>query len=133
MQGKIYFGHPINTYNTDLEAGLLRRINKKFPQYEIENPNQPHHIKNYLKLKAETGNGMPYFLEKVLPKMSAGIFLAFKDGMLGAGIFQEAKFLSCQGKPIYEINFEGRITGMQLGNSRALSIEETRKRTQEKY
>jgi len=124
----IYFGHPVNTYNTEKEGELVAIIQKEFSDYLIENPNQPHHQENYQKWKAEKGNGMKYYFEEVLPKMSAGIFLAFGDGMLGAGVYGEAKFLYDQGSPIFEIDLNGKVSELELDESRFLSIEETRKR-----
>jgi hypothetical protein len=126
---KIYFGHSINFYNTEIEADLIMQINFFFPGYDLENPNQKIHEANYQKWKSKSGNGMEYYLNKVLPKMSAGIFLPFGDGMFGKGVFSEMKKLDDLGKPIWEINFEGHIKSIdKLDFCRELSLEETRKR-----
>jgi len=132
MTKKIYFGHHITLYNTEDEVRLVGHIGRVLP-YEVENPNQPHHDKAYMKRRDETGNGMDYYFEEVLPKMGAGVFIAFKDGKFGAGVFGEADFLLRAGKPIYEIDLEGRISEMaSLDSSRRLSVEETRERIKEK-
>jgi hypothetical protein len=128
MKNKIYFGHPIDTYNTAKECILIECIEKYFPEYDIENPNQFHHQQNYYKYKLEKGNGMLYYFSEVLPKMMAGVFLPFKDDMFGAGVYGEANFLYQQNKPIFEINRKGIIKTLILDSKRSLSIEETRKR-----
>ncbi|MBR9683662.1 hypothetical protein GOV03_03930 [Candidatus Woesearchaeota archaeon] len=125
---RIYFGHPVNTYNTEQETDLSAIIQQHFPEYEVENPNQPHHQEGYQRWKAEKGNGMQYYFQEVLPEMAAGIFLAFEDGMLGAGVYGEAESLHQDGKPIYEISLEGKISELDLDPQRFLTIEETRAR-----
>jgi len=125
---KIYFGHPINFYNVPKESELIEIIKKRFPKFSLENPNQPHHQENYQRYKKETGRGMNYYFQEVLPKMDAGIFLSFEDGNFGIGVFGEAEFLFNQRKPIWEINLGGKITPMLIDYSKMLSMEETRKR-----
>jgi len=125
---KIYFGHPISFYNTTKESFLIKRIKEAFPEFEIENPNSKIHRENYEKWKIEKGNGMRYFIEKVIPKMDAGVFLAFEDKNFGAGVAKEAEELTKLGKPTYEINFNGEIFALNLDFGRFLTIEETRKR-----
>ena len=66
MEKRIYFGHPINTYNTALENELLQKISEAFPECEIENPNQKHHNEGYERWKKTTGNGMDYYFKVVL-------------------------------------------------------------------
>ncbi|MBU4348339.1 hypothetical protein KJ671_02480 [Patescibacteria group bacterium] len=122
MKMKIYFGHPINTYNTGLEAELLKKIGWFFPDWEIENPNQKHHSEGYKK------HSMGYFLEKVIPKCKAGIFLPFRDGKLGIGVFKEARSLYKLHCPIYIITFKGLIQKLKLSETDVLTIEETRTR-----
>jgi hypothetical protein len=126
---KIYFGHPLSVYNTPKEKKLISIIEETFPHSEVENPNQPHHAQGYQDWKKQKGNGMLYYYEKVLPQMSAGVFLPFEDGMWGAGVFNEADFLQKHQKPIYEINFNGEIYIAILDLSKKLSIDETRVRT----
>lgn len=125
---KMYFGHPVNVYNTHQEVQLVDIIKRAFPQYAIENPNQLRHQQGYQRFKKEQGNGMQYYFTQVLPNMAAGIFLPFEDDMFGAGVYGEAKFLAEHNKPIWEISFDGGISILKLSDSRALSIEETRKR-----
>lgn len=125
----IYFAHPINVYNTDLEKTLEEIIRINFPQYNLENPNQKYHQENYKFWKENFGNGMKYYFEEILPKMEAGIGLPFDDGMYGAGIVGELEILLEKRKPIWEINSSGIIKKIDaLDKSRILSIEETKKR-----
>ena len=128
--GFIYFGHPISTYDTDLETRLIEAIQKKFPDKRIENPNHPVHEERYQVWKEETGNGMEYYFQNILPYMKMGVFLAFEDGMFGAGVYKEAEFLYKQGSLVYEIARDGKITALELDEERRLSIEETRSRLQ---
>lgn len=129
MLGKIYFGHPINIYNTELESRLLVQISDYFPGWFIENPNKPEHQEGYGRWKEQYGNGMDYYYAVVLPTCSAGIFLPFRDGKWGAGVFGEAQFLHKINHPIFQITWNGEITIVgDLGNIPVLSIEETRKR-----
>jgi len=130
--GKIYFGHPVNVYNTPKEEELVNIIEAYFPQFEVENPNKHIHSENYVKWKAEKGNGMLYFTEVVLPSMESGVFLPFEDSMFGAGVYKEAAFLHQLGKPIYEISFNGTIANMTLDEARNLSVPETRERVYKK-
>jgi hypothetical protein len=128
---KIYFAHPIIFYNTELEKDLIEKIKSSFSYYEIENPDQEHHQRNYKLWKEKTGSGMKYYFEEVLPKMSSGIGLPFEDGMYGFGVFGELQFISEKKCPIWEINHKGIITLIQhldYFDSKVLSLEETRKR-----
>lgn len=128
MKSKIYFGHTIDIYNTPKEQELVAAIQRALPQYEIENPNQAQHQEGYERYREQTGRGMNYFFQEVLPAMEAGVFQPFADGKFGAGVFGEAKFLQERRKPLWEITLEGKISSLVLDEARALSVEETRKR-----
>jgi hypothetical protein len=132
MKPRIYFGHTVDIYNTPKEQELVERIQRELPQYEIENPNQPHHGEGYKRYTAQTGRGMNYFFQEVLPSMEAGVFQPFADGKFGAGVFGEAKFLAERGKPLWEITLEGKVSSLELDPARALSVEETRARVYKK-
>jgi len=125
----IYFGHPVNFYNVPKEKELCEIIKFTFPGHNLENPNQLHHQENYKIWKEELGNGMKYYFDIILPKMNAGIFLPFEDGMLGAGVFGEAEFIYGKGYPIWKIDLNGNVERVKrLDYSKKLSVEETRKR-----
>jgi len=130
MTQRIYFGHPVNFYNTEKESELIQKIQTRFPGAEIENPNHVKHQEGYKRYKGEDGkgNGMDYFFKEVLPPMIKGVFLPFEDGKFGAGVFKEANFMAESGKLIYEISLEGVISEMKIDSSRMLSVEETRER-----
>ncbi len=130
MRKTIYFGHPVNTYGTELESELLAVIRECFPGNEIENPNQKKHQDGYKEWKEKTGNGMDYFYKKVLPACQIGIFLPFRDGKWGAGVYKEAKKMSETGCPIFRISNEGLISLVKIEDIAPLSIsiEETRAR-----
>lgn len=131
-QKSIYFGHPISFYNIPIEGRLEETILTVFPGFRLENPNQMIHQANYKKWREEKGNGMRYYFEEVLPRMSAGVFLAFPEDMrFGKGVWGEAEFLDSMGKPIYEINLDLKISPLVLEPSRMLSVEETRARIYE--
>lgn len=129
MTDRIYFGHPINTYDTELEKELLAKIAEAFPGWYIENPNRPEHQEGYRRWKEMTGNGMDYYYTEVLPTYSIGIFLPFRDGAWGAGVFGEAEFLHRLGCPILEITREGTTRQvLNMDHLPVLSVEETRTR-----
>lgn len=129
MDYNIYFGHPINTYDTELENRLLERISAVFPRWFIENPNEEYHQDGYQFWKKLNGNGMNYYYKEVLPSCSAGIFLPFRDGKWGAGVFGEAEFLYNRGYQIFQIDAEGKVTKINfLDATRVLTVDETRKR-----
>jgi len=125
---KIHFGHPIGTYGTAIESKLINIIVKSFPEFELDNCNQPHHQKAAKKFEKKTGETMGYFFKIFIPKMSVGVFLPYRDGMFGAGVYDEAFQMFQEGKQVFEIDYKGKISTMQPDYSRRLSIPETRKR-----
>ncbi len=129
MRIRLYFGHPVNTYNTELERQLLHVILIFFPAWSTENPNQEEHNRMYELWKKETGNGMDYFYEYILPRCEGGVFLPFRDGAFGTGVFEEAHILFGLRKPIWQITAERVITKINHPSLiPVLSIEETRSR-----
>lgn len=124
---ELYFGHPLSTFDTELEDELIDSIEEAFPGYTVENPNQPQHIQNYEEW-AEDGSGMEYYFEEVLPEMDAGVFLPFEDGSYGAGTAAEAEFLAERDRPVYEIGYNGVIRKLDIDEMDVLSVEETRDR-----
>ena len=126
---KLYFGHPINTYNTDLERQLILSINVAFPDCVIENPNAQKHQDGYVLWREKIGNGMAYFIEEVLPHCGSGIFLAFRDGKFGSGVVSEMRFFTERNYPTWEILPNGDISALKTPHAdRILSVEETRSR-----
>lgn len=125
MQKQLYFGHPVNTYDTKLEYQLLQQISEAFPDWKIENPNQKCHHEGYQHWKETTGNGMNYFTNKVLPSCHGGVFLPFRDGAWGAGVFEEAKFYAEQKCAIWKIDIDGAIANLNLLTIQPLTVKET--------
>jgi len=128
VKKKLYFGHPINVYDTTLESALLERISVAFPGWEVENPNQKKHDEGYERYKRETGRPMDYYTIEVLPSCDGGVFLPFRDGAWGAGVFKEAEAIAARGCPIWVISPEGEVRAVDLAKVRVLSVDETRVR-----
>ena len=123
---RLYFGHPINVYDTPLEWHLIGAIvaSTEFLGWEIENPNQPKHEAGYKR------TGMSYYFEAVLPTCRGGVFLPFRDGRWGQGVFGEMKWFHDHGHPIWQITHLGHVDRLRTLPAPAtiLSVEETRAR-----
>ena len=137
-QKKLYFAQPLAAYNSEAVKHLLPIIEKQFPGWHIENPNQPHHQKGHDNWKKETGKGMDYYFKVVLPKMSGGIILPFPDGAWSAGAYGEARRLEELGLPIWKITPDGTITKttteqMYLWDGGILSVSQTAARNKIPY
>ena len=129
MIRRIFFSHPVNTYDTPLERELLKKIAEAFTTWEIVNPNEPQHQEGYDRHKSASGNGMNYFTEEVLPSCHGDIALRFRDYMWPAGVYKEAKYFTDHNFPCYVITPEGFIGfGPILEVVTPLSVEETRSR-----
>ena len=130
---RLYFGHPISLYDDPLEVELVAEIKRRFPDWEIVNPNSPEHQAGYVAYektrKDEDGKptGMGYFFECVLPTCDGGVHLAFRDGMFGKGVFGEAEWQQLHGFPTWEILPDGTISELPapIDPARCLSREET--------
>lgn len=131
MVKRLYFGHPVNVYGTELQRRLLAAITEGFPGWEIENPDQPKHEEGYQRYKRETGRPMDYYVLEVLPRCDGGVFLPFRDGAWGAGVYQEARALADRGRPIWVIRHDGGSRLQELGRVRVLSVDETRARVRD--
>lgn len=133
MRNRLYFGHPVNTYNIELETQLLEAIVREFPDWEIENPNQKKHQEGYKKWMEETGNGMKYFTEEVLPSCDGGVFLAFRDGKWGAGVAKEGIYFLERDLAVCEVTLDFEFNSLdEFSADRTLSVDETRKRIRDK-
>ena len=126
---KLYFAHPLNTYNTALEAKLLLDIKKAFPDWEIENPNQKSTDEGVKRWIAKSGNAMDYFTKELLPVCcNGGVFLPLRSGEWSSGVWLEAQFLGSLGYPLWKIDAEGKVTPIRAEEMKSLSLEETRRR-----
>jgi len=134
MRRKLYFAHPINTYNSDLEEYLVEIVQEYFAAWEIENPNQQKHQDGYKKFREEKGNGMRYFTEEVLPECRGIIALPFRDGKWGAGVAKEVLYFLENKLSAWQISLKGQLVVVvdllpeDLGEDMILSVEETRAR-----
>jgi hypothetical protein len=130
---KIYFGHPVNTYNTPLEKSLLTYLQESFPGCEIINPNSAEHDAGYKHYHQDRADGMAYFYAEVLPHCATGVFLPFGDGMWAAGCAGEANwFLAKRCDTIWRIDPDWRLVQMSnLPDHLILSVPATRERIYE--
>jgi hypothetical protein len=132
----IYFAHPINYYigfkfnvHGNREKELISIIEKRFPRYNVFNPNRGFNRDNYLLWKEETGNGMNYYFDVILPEMVAGVGLTFEDGMFGAGVYEEIEKFFLYLRPAFEIDNSGVIVPIRcFGEFRKLTAEKTKER-----
>ena len=121
--------HPVNTYDTEFELELLGAILQYFSEWTIENPNQKKHQEGYENFKRETGNGMRYFTEVVLPACGGGVYLAFYGGDIPAGVAKEVRYFLENSLPLWEITPDFKvIVRREIPERRILSVEETRAR-----
>ena len=109
MAKKLYFMHPINTYDTDIEQQCLAIMRRVLCEdggiWDIENPNQQVHDEGYKRYRGLDGKiGMDYFTEEVMPQMQGGVFLPFRDDTVGAGIWKEADWLIARDFPVWEVS-----------------------------
>lgn len=124
----VWFAYPMTYWNKKIEKDLINSLRTKFHKCFVETANCKGHEKLYQRWKKDTGHGMDYYFKCVLPRMDIGTFMAFEDGMFGAGAYGEAEKLASQNKPIYEINLKFKLKELTLDTNRRLSIEETRER-----
>lgn len=132
QRSKLYFGHPLSSYDTEIEASLLQKIAKVFSDWDIENPNQRYHSEGVRRWREKTGNPMDYFYEELLPRCcKGGVFLPLRDGSWTAGVYGEAQWFLDHGFPIWKVDAGGLITSVDatdFAKIKSLSIEETRAR-----
>jgi hypothetical protein len=120
---RIYFAHPINTYNTILETFFLDYM-KKYPDVFIVNPNSAEHEKQY-KLK-----GMSYF-KTLVRSCDKLIAFGFGDNSIGAGIAKEMDWMREKGGTVIFMPFFREWDEMVVPCAKqfnVLSVEETREK-----
>lgn len=118
-----YFAHPINIFKTEFKEALLAKIRKRFPGSSIVDPDTPEHQEGYKQF------GMAYYTDTVLRRIRGVVFLAFRDGMVGAGVYAEAQKVIENGGVCFEIKPDGSIFECRaLDPARMLSVEATRER-----
>jgi hypothetical protein len=120
---RVYFAHPMNTYNTPLEQLCLSVLQKRQPDWEILNPNTPEFQQECKK------EGMPFF-KKLVDTCDVLVALPFADGALGAGVIKEAAWMKEKGGRCWVL-YGKELLPMEKAHSRLLTVEETRKRLKE--
>jgi hypothetical protein len=121
---KVYFAHPICTYNTILEEYFLEYFAKS-DDIEIINPNRQEHQEGCKK------EGMEYF--KALVQSCDCLYsFSFGDASVGAGIAKEMDWMKEKGGEIIFFplfaDFETMNTETAAEQFNVLSIEETREK-----
>jgi hypothetical protein len=119
----LYFAQPINIFGTELKASLIAKIREHFPGVPIEDPDTKEHQEGYIR------EGMAYYTGKVLRRGKHVVFLAFRDGKIGSGVWIEVEKVIENGGMVCEILPDGTILeNVRLDPARMLTIEETRSR-----
>lgn len=116
-----YFAHPTSMYNTPVEKAIEERFRERFPDVEVENPNQPHHSEGYQR------EGMAYFVD--LCDRQDGVFFApHSNGSLGAGVVKEVQSFLDREAPVYRFNpVSGEFETVEdLSTFSTLSVDDTR-------
>ena len=120
---RIYFAHPINTYDTILETFFLDYFSKYKNDIIIVNPNSPEHRKGYGK------EGMEYFKKLVLSCDELYAF-GFGDNSIGAGIAKEMNWMFEKGGTVILLPFFSEYQELMVKDCakqfNVLSVEETR-------
>jgi hypothetical protein len=133
---RLYFAHPINTYNTDLEHELIQKIHEHFDRdIIIVNPSDLVHQVMVMDIKsfyddAELASKkvMQYFL-CIVASCQGGIGLPFQDGVFGAGVYKELERIAQNHHTIWSITHRGDIEIISnLSALTPLSVDETRAR-----
>lgn len=119
---KVYFAHPISTYNTILEEYFLEYFASD-DSIEILNPNTPEHQKNC------AIKGMDYFKDLV-QSCDCLYSYSFGDKTIGAGIAKEMDWMKEKGGKVLFFSlfdkFEKMTTKTSAEQFKVLSVEETR-------
>jgi hypothetical protein len=132
---KIYFAHPINTYNTDIEKQCLDLIKNNLGD-KILNPSVEFIQRQLEDYKKNNPDNYMIFFDDLLSECDAIAYLPFEDGLIGAGVWHECKTINNYGGKTYEIDLENEtLNEVDFGyiDSKKLSIEETRVRIKAKY
>lgn len=74
---KLYFGQPAAAFNSKTVERLLPVIQREFPDWEIENPNQEKHQQGYRRWKEKTGIGMDYYFKSFCRRQVVASFSPF--------------------------------------------------------
>lgn len=131
----VYFAHPINTYKTEIEINCLQLIKDKFGD-NIMNPSDDLIQKHLQEYRQEYPNDYMVYFKDLLNECDAIVYLPFRDGMIGAGVWYECKVMNDKGGALYVIDLENNvILDIDFGtvDSKKLTVEETRIRIKTSY
>lgn len=122
---KIYFCHPINTYNTIVENYVINFIEKLIPDCEIINPNQIEFQERY---KIE---GMSTFLN-IIDNCDRIYVLPFYDDTIGSGQIKEIEYGLSTGKRVIILKLFSQLEEIwSTEHLSIMNIQETRKKLKE--
>lgn len=116
---RLYFAHPVNTYDTDLERAILVLIAHCFPGVEVDNPNTPEYQARYNKMKASTGGthgdhkAMDVFYETIKDDDGC-VAMPFLDCRMGLGVAGEVQKTLKYGKTAWLIKPSHELTPEEL-------------------
>jgi hypothetical protein len=131
----VYFAHPINTYQTEIEDICLYLIKDKLTD-KIINPGDIMIQKTFADYRAEHPDDYMIFFKDLESTCDAIVYLPFRDGMVGAGIWYEVKEMNIKGGNIYEIDLENdeiKKIDFEYVDNKKLTVEDTRIRIKKSY
>lgn len=102
MDGRIYFGHPKDTYNTEYELNCLKKIKELYPGYEIVNPRdipieeKDKNPKNYAEFMIQ----MNKYYFPAIETCNLMIVAKTRRGKISPGIQKEIPFAKSKNVPI---------------------------------
>lgn len=132
----IYFAHPINTYNTEIEDKSIESIKKKFINSKIINPGEKKHQDEFDVYRRNNPNNYMKYFKDLVSNCTSIVYLPFRDDKIGAGIRYEVYQLNRGGYDIYRvdpIDYSISKVDMDYVDNNTLSIGETRIRIKTDY
>ncbi len=96
IKKKLYFAHPIPTYNTQREKYAETLIHTFYPTYELINPGKA------------PGRNMQYYLNLV-SSSDMLVFMALEDGMIGRGTYREVTFAQALNQKVIYLNTDNQF------------------------
>lgn len=131
---KIYFAHPVNTYNDDTDRLCINIIKNELGN-QIINPSDDLIQSTFKEYRLKHPDTYMEFFKDLVSSCDTIVYLPFKDGKIGAGIWFEVKSVSENGGKIFEINLN-KTDDVYLNplmevdfehvNNNKLSVDETR-------
>lgn len=136
-KGKIYFAHPISSYNGAEEAAVIQELTRI--GYDVVNPNADEHkqvvktLQDQFNTEAAPKAASPHIMEyfvKVCNSCDVCAVMPFPNGKFGAGVVKEANSFFERGAKVLEVTVvEGAVNVRRLTDlppEHCLSVDETR-------